>query len=56
MTRHQLRKWRELRHWTQSDAAKWYGCTLRQWQRYETGETPIPSPLVRLAKLEEATP
>lgn len=33
--------------WSQETAAKWYGCSIRQWQRYEAGETPVPLPLVR---------
>lgn len=35
------------RGWSQERAAKWYGCSVRQWQRYESGESEVPLPLVR---------
>lgn len=34
------------RHWTQEQAAVWYGCTERSWRRYETGERAAPIPLL----------
>lgn len=33
--------------WTQRRAAAWYGCSEREWQRYEAGEINIPLPLVK---------
>lgn len=33
--------------WTQADAAAWYGCSERQWRRWENGETPIPVHVIR---------
>jgi hypothetical protein len=33
--------------WSQEQAAKWYGCGVRQWQRYESGESPVNLRLVR---------
>lgn len=52
MTRRQLREWRESRGLSQSVAAEWYGVTLRQWQRWESGETPIPPQLPRIIAAE----
>lgn len=59
MTPARLRAWRrsrpgqhrarngELRSgWTQKRAAGWYGCSPRQWRRYEAGDANIPRPLV----------
>lgn len=33
--------------WTQAKAADWFGCSTRQWQRYEAEDTDIPLTLVR---------
>lgn len=33
--------------WTQQQAADWYGCSKRQWQRWETGEADVPLPAVK---------
>jgi len=46
-----LRAWRLARGFSQASAADWYGCTLRTWQRYESGERPIPAPLHRRLRL-----
>lgn len=40
-----LRRWREHRGYTQTEAAEWYGVSLRQWQRYEDGDHAVPKPL-----------
>lgn len=52
----ELRAWRLAQapaSWTQSVAALWYNVTLRQWQRYESGVTPIPANLTRLIAWRE---
>jgi transcriptional regulator with XRE-family HTH domain len=41
-----VRRWRERRGFTQQQAAEWYGVTERSWQRYESGERPVPRPLL----------
>jgi len=33
--------------WTQAMAAQWYGCSTRQWRRWETAETDVPLPVVK---------
>lgn len=40
-----LRRFRQRRGWTQAEAADWYGCSTRSWQRYESGSRRIPRPL-----------
>jgi hypothetical protein len=45
MTGKQLSGWRTKRGWTQEQAAAWWGCTKRTWQRYESGDLPIPDPM-----------
>lgn len=40
-----LRGWRKRVKLTQKEAAKWYGCTERAWQRYEAGDRRVPLPL-----------
>lgn len=32
-----LRNFRKLRGWTQEIAAGWWGCSTREWQRWEAG-------------------
>lgn len=49
-----VRAFREARGWTQERAAKWYGCTPRSWQRYESGERRVPGPLLK--KMADAKP
>lgn len=47
----ELRQWREARGWTTAEAAAWYGCSQRAWQRYEDGTRHIPRPLlVKIAR------
>lgn len=36
-----------MQGWSQKTAAKWFGCSYRQWQRYESGESGVPLTLVR---------
>ena len=38
---------RTMQGWPQHKAAKWYGCSERQGQRYEGGVSPVPVPMVR---------
>lgn len=38
---------RNGRGWSQAEAADWWGCSERQWRRYETGESRVPSPLLK---------
>jgi hypothetical protein len=45
MTPAELRAWREGLEWSQGFAAALYGVSLRQWQRYESGVSPIPQNL-----------
>lgn len=47
MTRKALLEWRRARGWTQREAAEWYGCSSRAWQRYESGEAAVPEPLAK---------
>jgi hypothetical protein len=35
---------------TQTEAARWYGVSLRTWQRYEDADQ-IPGPLARFIRL-----
>ncbi len=46
LTPERLAAWRRARGWTQEAAAKWYGCSLRNWARWEGGG-PIPLPVER---------
>jgi len=41
-----VRRFRKQTGFTQKEAAKWYGCTERSWQRYEAGDRPVPTPLL----------
>lgn len=38
-------RFRASRGWTQAQAAKWWGVSVRSWRRWETGASPIPTPL-----------
>lgn len=40
-------EFRQLRGWTQKEAAEWWPCSERQWQRFESGESVTPPPLAR---------
>lgn len=43
-----VRNFRHLHHFSQADAAEWYGVSVREWQRYESGwDTPPPRPLLK---------
>ncbi len=54
--------------WSQVRAAEWYGCSIRQWVRYESGENAISLTLIKrliahessfddtVARLWETTP
>lgn len=42
-----VHNFRVRRGWTQEEAAGWYGCDVRSWQRYESGERRVPAPLLR---------
>jgi len=33
--------------WTQEQCAEWYGCNVRTWRRFESGQRPVPLPLVK---------
>ena len=41
--------------WNQRQAGEWYGVTERQWRRYETGEQPIPRPLINRMRTYRAS-
>lgn len=43
-----VRLWREAHGFSQATAARKWGVTIRSWQRYESGERPVPPPLRRL--------
>lgn len=47
MTATELRQWRERQQWSQTQAADWYGVSVRQWRRYEHGVSRVPRPLER---------
>lgn len=34
-------------HWTEAQAAAWWGVSERTWRRYERGETCPPAPLLK---------
>ena len=68
MTPEELRLWRAQRPgeytygnnqtrpgWSQLHSAKWYGVSERQWQRYETGESAIPLPLIKRMMAHETS-
>lgn len=38
---------RKAKGWTQEQAADWYGCTVRSWQRWEAGDRRVPGPLLK---------
>ena len=43
---HKHRNKQRREGWTQAKAAQWFGCSTRQWQRYEAETTEIPASLV----------
>ena len=45
-TPRRLRRWRSAKGWTVSQAATWYGVTVRAWGDWESGIRPIPKPLM----------
>lgn len=54
MSANELYDWRMTKRvavagtaWYQKDAAAWYGVSERQWRRWENGEVPIPTTVVR---------
>ncbi len=47
LTPHVLQVWRRHMGWTQEQACRWYGCSIRAWQYWESGDRRIPFPLVR---------
>lgn len=53
--RFRARNGQSIRGWSQIQAAKWYGCSVRQWQRFESGECEVPLPLVRRIQAHRAT-
>jgi hypothetical protein len=55
MTPAELTAWRKQRFGPAREAASWYGVTLRQWQRYEGGESGIRAPLVHRIEEYERT-
>jgi hypothetical protein len=60
MSANELYRWRMDKRvaslgvgWYQKDAAAWYGVSERQWRRWENGEVPIPTTVVkRIAEYE----
>jgi DNA-binding XRE family transcriptional regulator len=44
--RNLIKIFRDVSGMTQRQAAKWYGCTERSWQRYEAGHRSVPLPLL----------
>jgi hypothetical protein len=57
-----VRNFRLLHHFTQADAAEWYGewygVSTREWQRYESGDVVPPRPLRKriVAYVQRACP
>lgn len=48
--------WRERRGWTQAQAARWYGVSVRTWRRWERDEIRVPARVLkRLARTRIAT-
>jgi len=48
-----LRQWRtEVKGWTVVSAAKWWGCNVRTWRRYESGERKVPLPLAKRVRAQ----
>jgi predicted transcriptional regulator len=45
-----VKTFREKKGQSQAQAASWWGCSERQWRRYETGESPVPRPLLKRIK------
>jgi DNA-binding transcriptional regulator YiaG len=44
-----VHNFRILRNWTQDDAARWWGCNVRTWRRWETpGGKPKRALLLRI--------
>lgn len=41
-----VRKFRKTAGLTQKEAAAWWGCTERAWQRYEGDQRRVPQPLL----------
>lgn len=48
----QIKAWRLSNGYTQDEAARIIGRTLRSWQRYESGEIDVPSWVIKLTKGE----
>lgn len=42
-----VKAFRKRADFTQVEAAEWYGCTERAWQRYEAGDRRVPTPLLK---------
>lgn len=55
MTPTQFRAWRTRMGWTQTEAGAALGVTLRQVQRYESGEQGISETIAKLCKVMEKT-
>ena len=52
-----VKRFRERRGWTQAQAAAWYGCSEREWRRWERLEVAVSSPaLKRMAASRVAIP
>ena len=51
MTPHQFRAWRKAMGWTQTQAGDALGVTLRQVQRYESGEQGISPSIEKLCNM-----
>lgn len=51
MTPRQFRAWRTAKGWTQTKAGEALGVTLRQVQRYESGEQGISPSIAKLCSM-----
>ena len=51
MTPEQFRDWRTAMGWTQTEAGEALGVTLRQVQRYESGEQGIKDSIEKLCNM-----
>lgn len=47
----QFRVWRKSKGWTQTEAGEALGVTLRQVQRYESGEQGIKESIAKLCEM-----
>lgn len=50
MNPQQMKAWRKAKSLTQEQAADWLGISWRQYQRLESGDSKVSSPIAKLIK------